>query len=243
MANTAPSPPAIISGSKGAPGTCAPGGPNSFIFMQFMQFSAKILKNYSTFGSWRTPLGKILDPPLVMAKSFSMTWDFLGKFSKIVYCHHPTPTLNTLLEEFLIHPCFPSFFSVSGSSTEIPLYWWIQGGGLCPISFIFMQRKFQKLPKVSFWPKLRSWCPPDPPSLGNPGSATALKHQKDLSRQWHASRSVWLDFGGKDLAWCGRKYWWCHWIPRYVRRYNRVSVEFKYVRASTFNKNQQRLLF
>ena len=36
-------------------------GPNSFIFMQF---SGKKLKNNSTFGSWRTPLGKILDPPL-----------------------------------------------------------------------------------------------------------------------------------------------------------------------------------
>ena len=31
------------------------GGPNSFIFMQF---SAKKLKNNSTFGSWRTPSGK-----------------------------------------------------------------------------------------------------------------------------------------------------------------------------------------
>ena len=39
-----------------------PGGPNSFIFMQF---SGTKLKNNSTFGSWRPPLGKILDPPLV----------------------------------------------------------------------------------------------------------------------------------------------------------------------------------
>ena len=37
--------------------------PNSFIFMHF---SAKHLKNNSTFGSWHTPLGKILDPPLNM---------------------------------------------------------------------------------------------------------------------------------------------------------------------------------
>ena len=43
------------------PGIRPPGGPNSFIFMQF---SAKKLKSNSTFGSWHTPLGKILDPPL-----------------------------------------------------------------------------------------------------------------------------------------------------------------------------------
>ena len=51
-----------IGGSKGgARDARPPGGPNSFIFMQF---SGKKLKNNSTFGSWRTPLGKILDPPL-----------------------------------------------------------------------------------------------------------------------------------------------------------------------------------
>ena len=38
-----------------------PRGPNSFIFMQF---SGKKLKNISTFGNWRTPLRKILDPTL-----------------------------------------------------------------------------------------------------------------------------------------------------------------------------------
>ena len=46
----------------GAPGTRAhPGGPNSFIFMQF---SGKKLKNNSTFGSWHPHLGKIFHPPL-----------------------------------------------------------------------------------------------------------------------------------------------------------------------------------
>ena len=41
---------------RGAPGTRAPpGGPNSFIFMQF---SGTKLKNNSTFGSWRPPWGK-----------------------------------------------------------------------------------------------------------------------------------------------------------------------------------------
>ena len=46
----------------GVPGTRAPpGGPNSFIFMQF---SAKIINKHTHFGSWRPPLGKILDPPL-----------------------------------------------------------------------------------------------------------------------------------------------------------------------------------
>ena len=51
----------IIGGSKGGARDARPPGPNSFIFMQF---SAKKLKNNSTFGSWRIPLGKILDPPL-----------------------------------------------------------------------------------------------------------------------------------------------------------------------------------
>ena len=51
-----------IAGSKGAPGTLPPWRFKSFIFMQF---SAKKLKNNSNFGSWRTPLGKILDPPLI----------------------------------------------------------------------------------------------------------------------------------------------------------------------------------
>ena len=32
-------------------------------------FRQKKLKNNSTFGSWRTPLGKILDPPLVPTSS------------------------------------------------------------------------------------------------------------------------------------------------------------------------------
>ena len=46
----------IIGGFKGAPGMpLLPRGPNSFIFMQF---SAKKLKNNSTFGSWRTPSEK-----------------------------------------------------------------------------------------------------------------------------------------------------------------------------------------
>ena len=41
---------------KGAPGTRAPpGGPNSFIFMQF---SAKIINKHTHFGSWRPPWGK-----------------------------------------------------------------------------------------------------------------------------------------------------------------------------------------
>ena len=40
-----------------------PGGPNSFIFMQF---SAKNVKNNGTFGSWCILLGEILDLPLEM---------------------------------------------------------------------------------------------------------------------------------------------------------------------------------
>ena len=44
-----------IGGSRGRQGRAPPGGPNSFIFMRF---SAKKLKNNSTFGNWRTPWGK-----------------------------------------------------------------------------------------------------------------------------------------------------------------------------------------
>ena len=53
-----------IGGSKGGRQGRAPppGGPNSFIFMQFL---AKKLQNNSTFGSWRPLLGEILDPPLL----------------------------------------------------------------------------------------------------------------------------------------------------------------------------------
>ena len=53
-----------IGGSKGGRQGRAPppGGPNSFIFMRF---SAKIINKHTHFGSWRPPLGKILDPPLI----------------------------------------------------------------------------------------------------------------------------------------------------------------------------------
>ena len=47
---------------RGAPGTRPPGGPNSFIFMQF---SAKMWKIIAILGLGAPPpLGKILDPPL-----------------------------------------------------------------------------------------------------------------------------------------------------------------------------------
>ena len=54
----------IVGKSKGdTRDTCPPppGGPNSFIFMHF---SAENLKNNRPFGSWRTPLGKMLYLPL-----------------------------------------------------------------------------------------------------------------------------------------------------------------------------------
>ena len=35
-------------------------------FFHFHAVFGKILKNNGNFGSWRTPLGKILDPPLVL---------------------------------------------------------------------------------------------------------------------------------------------------------------------------------
>ena len=59
--NTRGCPLLSIGVSEGRQGR-SPGGPNSFIFMQF---SAKNMQNDSTFGSWRTPLRKILDPPLL----------------------------------------------------------------------------------------------------------------------------------------------------------------------------------
>ena len=46
---------------RGAPGTRAPRGSK---FFHFHAVFGKNLKNNSNFGSWRTPLGKIVDPPL-----------------------------------------------------------------------------------------------------------------------------------------------------------------------------------
>ena len=57
-----------------------PGGPNSFIFMQFLP---KKLQNNSTFGSWRPLLGEILDPPLFWTWKFTQN---ILKFPKIVTC-------------------------------------------------------------------------------------------------------------------------------------------------------------
>ena len=66
---------------RGRQGRAPPRGPNFFIFMQFQ---GKKLKNNSTFGSWRTPLGKILDPPLETLFSVTLTL-FLVLQSK-VFC-------------------------------------------------------------------------------------------------------------------------------------------------------------
>ena len=49
----------------GAPGTRAP--PWGSKFFHFHAVFGKNVKNNSNFGSWRPPLGKILDPPLVTA--------------------------------------------------------------------------------------------------------------------------------------------------------------------------------
>ena len=43
----------------------APGAPPGSKFFHFHAVFSKNLKNNSNFGSWRTPLGKILDPPLM----------------------------------------------------------------------------------------------------------------------------------------------------------------------------------
>ena len=51
-------------GSKGAPGMGVPGGPNSFIFMQF---SAKNRLAHPLWELVSPPLRKILNPPLPTA--------------------------------------------------------------------------------------------------------------------------------------------------------------------------------
>ena len=75
----------------------APPGPNSFIFMQF---SAKNLKNNNTFQSWRTPLGKILDPPLI---------SHVNKRSRIQslnpLAHHPTHSHSPICHQQGSRPC------------------------------------------------------------------------------------------------------------------------------------------
>ena len=60
-------------GARNAP---PPGVPNSFIFMQF---SGKKLKNNSTIGSWCTPLGKILDPPLHLVANVNSEQEVCSK--------------------------------------------------------------------------------------------------------------------------------------------------------------------
>ena len=66
-----------IGGSKGALGTRAsPGGSK---FFHFHAVFGNILKNNSNFGSWRTLLGKILDPPLM--KMFVETFFIFVTFS------------------------------------------------------------------------------------------------------------------------------------------------------------------
>ena len=51
-----------IGGSKGVPGMHAPLWGSKFF--HFHAVFGKNLKNNSNFGSWHTPVGKILDPPL-----------------------------------------------------------------------------------------------------------------------------------------------------------------------------------
>ena len=55
----------IIGGSKGGARDARP-RPLGSKFFHFHAVFSKNLKNNSNFGSWRTPLGKILDPPLEM---------------------------------------------------------------------------------------------------------------------------------------------------------------------------------
>ena len=56
----------IIGGSKGGRQGRAPPPGGVQILSFSCSFREKKLKNNSTFGSWRTSLGKILDPPLIM---------------------------------------------------------------------------------------------------------------------------------------------------------------------------------
>ena len=56
----------FIGGSKGGGARDARPPPRGSKFFHFHAVFGKNLKNNSNFGSWRTPLGKILDPPLVL---------------------------------------------------------------------------------------------------------------------------------------------------------------------------------
>ena len=47
--------------------------PRGSKFFHFHAVFGKNLKNNSNFGSWRTPLGKILDPPLITINNSSQT--------------------------------------------------------------------------------------------------------------------------------------------------------------------------
>ena len=56
---------------RGVPGMHAPWGSK---FFHFHAIYGKNLKNNSNFGSWRTPLVKILDPPLVWNITNAYMW-------------------------------------------------------------------------------------------------------------------------------------------------------------------------
>ena len=54
-------------------------------FFHFHAVFGKNLKNNSNFGSWRTPLGKILDPPLLSFRPLPV------RQSAVAYSHRPLP--------------------------------------------------------------------------------------------------------------------------------------------------------
>ena len=54
------------------------GRPPRSKFFHFHAVFGKKLKNNSTFGSWRTPFGKILDPPLILTLFLILTQRSVG---------------------------------------------------------------------------------------------------------------------------------------------------------------------
>ena len=83
----------LIGGSKGEGGRQGRVSPPVSKFFLFHAVYGKNLKNNSNFGSWPTPLGKILDPPLLLRAAITLPPTFAAPpfYSTPSWQHLPPP--------------------------------------------------------------------------------------------------------------------------------------------------------
>ena len=138
----------FIGGSKGGRQGRAlpPGGPNSFIFMQF---SGTKLKNNSTFGSWRPPpLGKILDPPLHLPDS--PKWQLLDeeytlqKFENKVYVRERFFDMGVAMVESSKRDCI-----LKTENGEIQVVFGLSGNNSKSLQFRFLLYRAKQVSRAS----------------------------------------------------------------------------------------------